>query len=156
MLEADCTCDQMAHPCDVHDCTGGEPDPVDRTAHQGAPAPAPADSGEISDGYHTFRELYAHRAALWAVLAAYVPGAWKSRQHDVGSDTPMPDGYFVVGANLFGAGPVTYHLPIRYWEACPGRVLDHALAYDGHTSNDVVYRLWGHVAETGRARGRQG
>jgi len=39
-----------------------------------------ADKGEISDGYHTFNELYRHRAVLFSVVChCYKFFAWKSK-----------------------------------------------------------------------------
>lgn len=37
------------------------------------------DAEQVSDGYHTFGELYAHRCILFAALChAHEPLAWKS------------------------------------------------------------------------------
>jgi len=114
-----------------------------------------AGTNEISDGYHTFGELYEHRSALWMALAL-TPDihAWKSRQHEIGGAEMFP-GYFIVGAQLPGAGPVTYHLEEKYWDLCPGDELQNALAYDGHTAPDVVQRLLGYVSETLRSRAQR-
>ena len=39
-------------------------------------------TGETSDGYHTFNELYHHRAVLFSVIVANYPDkAWKSKKH---------------------------------------------------------------------------
>lgn len=96
------------------------------------------DKGEISDGYHTFNELYEHRHALFSALAAADPErAWKSTKHQDGS---MFDGWFIAGMSL-PAGPITYHLPMRLWDAFPGIELETSPLWDGHTSNDVVARL---------------
>lgn len=40
----------------------------------------PCDPGEISDGYHTFNELYQHRCALFLALMASNPSI--SKHHD--------------------------------------------------------------------------
>ncbi|WP_436351294.1 hypothetical protein [Escherichia coli] len=38
--------------------------------------------GEVSDGYHTFNELYAHRVRLFSSLMhAYAELSWWSRKH---------------------------------------------------------------------------
>ena len=52
-------------------------------------------TGETSDGYHTFNELYHHRAVLFSVIVANYPDrAWKSKKHHDGT---MYDGMFIVG-----------------------------------------------------------
>ena len=39
--------------------------------------------GKISDGYHTFDELYFHRMILFSVICnTYKEKAWKSKLHD--------------------------------------------------------------------------
>lgn len=95
------------------------------------------DIGETSDGYHTFNELYEHRHALYMALAGYNAGAWKSQQH---ADGTSWDGWFVCGLDT-PKGAITYHLPMRLWDDCPGTSLEVAPAWDGHTSDDVVTRL---------------
>lgn len=38
-------------------------------------------TGETSDGYHTFNELYHHRAVLFSVIVKFMQGkAWKSKK----------------------------------------------------------------------------
>ena len=55
----------------------------------------PEGIGEMSDGYHTFNELYHHRAVLFSVICNAMPDkAWKSKRHDTGD---MYDGMFIVG-----------------------------------------------------------
>lgn len=51
--------------------------------------------GDLSDGYHTFNELYHHRALLFATICNLNPDkAWKSMKHHDGT---MYDGMFIVG-----------------------------------------------------------
>lgn len=100
-------------------------------------------SGELSDGHHTFGELYDHRRALTAVLAAAAStgdDAWRSKAHHPDGD-PMFDGYFIVGIQL-PTGTITYHYKLKYWDdfaAVPE--IQHAPEWDGHTPDDVVSRL---------------
>jgi hypothetical protein len=104
----------------------------------------PGDVQDVSDGYHTFRELYAHRCILFAALAqAYPHLAWRSRLHADGSGY---DGWFIAGMRLPDAEGVarqiTYHLPDSDWVLFDGVVvLDRAPEWDGHTPSDVVQRL---------------
>ena len=44
----------------------------------------PKVTGQTSDGYHTFDELYDHRIALFCTLLKFVDG-WKSKLHEDGS-----------------------------------------------------------------------
>lgn len=97
----------------------------------------PEDMGEVSDGFHTFNELYAHRIVLFIALALYIPGSWKSRLHDDGSSI---EGWFIAGLPTPG-GPITYHLPDAEWDTFPVRSLERAPRWDGHTPADVVERL---------------
>lgn len=98
------------------------------------------DSIVTTDGYHTFAELYDHRRALTAVLAAAAGMAgdsWRSKRHHPDND-PMFDGYFIVGI-AFPSGLVTYHYQLQYWDdfaAVPER--DHAPLWDGSTPADSV------------------
>ena len=95
--------------------------------------------GNFSDGYHTFNELYQHRAVLFAVICNTSPDiAWKSLKH--GDDT-MYDGMFIVGIDT-PFGQITYHYDIDpYWELFKVKELPNAPTWDGHTPNDVVHRL---------------
>lgn len=98
-------------------------------------------TGETSDGYHTFGELYDHRMALTALLVKVMPGvSWRSKQH-YPSDDPMFDGFFIVGLDL-STGPITYHYKLVYWDLFDGvRIIEQGRKWDGHTPADVVKRL---------------
>ena len=94
--------------------------------------------GEVSDGYHTFNELYLHRNTLFAVLCnTYRSDAWKSMRHADGS---MYDDYFIAGIHT-PAGMVTYHIELLHWDLFDVPELERAPEYDGHTSADVLERL---------------
>lgn len=92
-----------------------------------------------SDGYHTFDELYHHRAVLFSVVVATFRGrSWKSLHHHDGS---MYDGMFIVGIDT-PAGPATYHYDVEpYWDMFPCKVLDRAPEWDGHTPDDAIERI---------------
>ncbi len=95
--------------------------------------------GEISDGYHTFNELYEHRHALFITLMnTHFELSWKSKLHDDG--TMFEGGWFIAGMTL-PTGTVTYHLPIRFWSRCDGVELVRSPPWDGHTPGDVVDRI---------------
>ena len=96
--------------------------------------------GEMSDGSHTFNELYHHRAVLFATICnAYPNLAWKSMQHD-DPDFPMYDGYFIVGIET-PEGQATYHYSTKYWDIFKVKELERAPKYDGHTPNEAIHRI---------------
>lgn len=108
--------------------------------------PAEIRTEDISDGYHTFGELYAHRCALSAVLAKVFP-SWRSRQHHP-SDAPMFEGgYFIVGIDL-PTGTITYHYKLEHWGTFEGvDELPHAPKWDGAPPSATVERLLRLAAE---------
>lgn len=92
------------------------------------------DVGEISDGYHTFDELYMHRRVLFSIIChQYKHLAWKSWKH---SDGTMFDGCFVVGINT-PEGQYTYHYGEQYWNEFDVKILENAPTYDGHQPSDI-------------------
>lgn len=96
-------------------------------------------SGETSDGYHTFNELYHHRAVLFSVICNAFPAmAWKSKKHHDGT---MYDGMFIVGLTTPN-GDATYHYDIDpYWDMFHVRELEQAPEWDGHTPSDAISRI---------------
>jgi hypothetical protein len=103
--------------------------------------PDEIDVGEISDGFHTFNELYEHRQILFSkLLSAFPEISWKSRKHADGSMFSGQEEWFISGMKL-PSGMITYHIEGRFWDdtICPE--IEFAPAWDGHTSNDVVNRL---------------
>lgn len=105
--------------------------------------------GEISDGYHSFRELYEHRITLYVKLCHYVQfesevniqdnPVWKSKLHSNGKGF---DGWFLLGINQEKGKQITYHLPISKWDECHFAIeLERAPEFDGHNSTDVLNRL---------------
>ena len=99
----------------------------------------PKVTGETSDGYHTFNELYHHRAVLFSVIVRDHPElAWKSRLHHDGT---MYDGMFIVGVETT-QGQATYHYDVDpYWEMFDCRELDRAPEWDGHMPDDAIARI---------------
>lgn len=100
-------------------------------------------TGSISDGYHTFDELYDHRNLLFLALCDAEGGGWCSLKQSDGSQV---EGWFIAGISL-DSGSVTYHLPLRLWDlACSCcEMLPIAPEWDGHTSDDVLCRLSEHI-----------
>lgn len=96
-------------------------------------------TGETSDGYHTFDELYHHRAVLFSVVVRdHAELAWKSKLHHDGT---MYDGMFIVGIEA-PQGQATYHYDIDpYWDMFGCRELDRAPEWDGHTPSEAIERI---------------
>ena len=95
----------------------------------------PKIDGNTSDGYHTFNELYHHRAVLFSVICNQnKENAWKSKQHNDGT---MYDGMFIVGIDT-PQGQYSYHYDIEpYWNMFNVKELDKAPLWDGHEPKDI-------------------
>ena len=112
---------------------------------------------EISDGYHTFDELYDHRITLYIALCksiqdwVYLSGVrnmapdgydkkvWRSTIHSDGSNY---DGWFLLGINRKKGEQITYHIPLSRWDETDfAQTLKKAPKFDGHTSTDVLERI---------------
>ena len=95
--------------------------------------------GDTSDGYHTFNELYHHRAVLFSVIVAkFADRAWKSKLH---ADGTMFNGMFIVGIET-PDGQATYHYDVDpYWEMFRCKDVDHAPEWDGHTPDQAIERI---------------
>lgn len=90
--------------------------------------------GRISDGYHSYDELYHHRMVLFSIICNQNKDkAWKSLFHNDGTSYK---GYFIVGIET-KKGHFTYHYPITEWDIFDVKVLDKAPKWDGHTSKDI-------------------
>lgn len=96
-------------------------------------------SGDTSDGYHTFDELYYHRTALFACLVASQPRqmAFKSWKH---ADGTMYDGMFIAGIYT-SRGWCTYHCESEWWPLFDCSERELAPEWDGHTPSDAIHRL---------------
>lgn len=106
-------------------------------------------AGEISDGYHTFDELYHHRTVLFATICNMhhnyynawisdtIPVAWKSKLH---ADGTMYDGMFIAGFETH-EGSYTYHCDMKYWDMFDNEEIPNAPKWDGHKPEDVTRML---------------
>lgn len=94
-----------------------------------------ADVEKMSDGYHTFADLYEQRLILSAALAKNNPHAWKSKRHEDGS-VPFGGGWFIMGFDT-DEGCYTYHYELKDWDLFQCEELDKGRPWDGHTSKDV-------------------
>lgn len=100
--------------------------------------PQPID-GNTSDGYHTFDELYHHRAVLFSVIVGnFATRAWKSKLH---ADGTMYEGMFIVGIET-PDGQATYHYDVEpYWHLFRCKEVDRAPEWDGHTPGQAIERI---------------
>lgn len=113
--------------------------------------------GAISDGHHTFDELYEHRITLYIELCKWIKTltvwyhevsefievkkhiVWKSELHSDGTSFP---GWFILGIEMEDGRQISYHLPMSYWQECEfAKTLEVGLPWDGHTAADVLRRL---------------
>lgn len=89
----------------------------------------------ISDGYHTFDELYFHRMVLFSIILNQNQDvSWKSKKH---SDGTMYDNYFICGIKT-PEGQYTYHYDLKYWSHFNVKELEYAPEYDGHKPEDIT------------------
>ena len=104
--------------------------------------------GDVSDGFHSYNQLYDHRDTLFLCLVnilferGYDPQyrACKSKLH---SDGTHYEGYFIVMiTDVVFQEQISYHLSIeKYWDLCNLEPVEKAPKWDGHSSDDVVQRL---------------
>jgi hypothetical protein len=91
-------------------------------------------TGETSDGYHTFNELYYHKLILFSVICnTYKDRSWKSYQHEDGT---MYDDYFIVGITT-PKGQYSYHYHKDHWGMFDVEILDNAPKWDGHKPSNI-------------------
>ncbi|MEU8867819.1 hypothetical protein [Streptomyces umbrinus] len=102
------------------------------------------DTGSISDGFHTFDELYEfrrlyHAHAVRAWLAARYPVVRSWKHHD--GEPCFGGGWFIVVAQL-PTGQVSNHYRANSWSLF-GDVpeVETAPVWDGHSTTDVARRL---------------
>lgn len=101
-------------------------------------------TGETSDGFHTFNELYEFRKVYncalfneWSKQGKY--SVHKSRKHSDGEDC-FGGGWFIVSANL-PQGQISNHYELKDWNLFRCEERERADTYDGHNSKDVIHRI---------------
>ena len=102
-------------------------------------------AGEASDGHHTHNELYDFRMVYNALLF----NAWhrdgyaqvvKSRYHHDGARV-FGGGWFIVQAILPTGTQVSNHYREAHWDKFAIPAVDRPEEWDGHSPEDVLYRL---------------
>lgn len=98
------------------------------------------DRGQVSDGYHTFGELYEARCLLFvALIQAHKDKAWRASRN---ADGAKWEGWFVCGIQPQAGSQITFHLPEKFWTTLDGiETHDMNPYFDGHSSKDVIDRL---------------
>lgn len=90
----------------------------------------------ISDGYHTFEELYYHRMVLFSIILNQNKEiSWKAKKHHDG--TMFGDDSFICGIET-PEGQYTYHYHLDYWNNFDVKELEFAPEYDGHKPKDIT------------------
>lgn len=101
------------------------------------------DMGNVSDGYHTFNELYRYRmpynAAFFNELAKGDVKVRKSHKHYDGEEC-FGGGWFIVMAEL-PTGQISNHHENRYRGLFNIPELETAWKRDGHTPNEAADRI---------------
>ena len=97
---------------------------------------------EISDGHHTFGELYHHRIILFCTLCnIFADVSWKSKKHFDEENDPMFNDSFIAGINT-PDGIATYHIKLKYWNMFDIPEIDRAPKYEQYDSDDVIERVY--------------
>jgi len=92
--------------------------------------------GDVSDGFHTFNQLYHQRAMLFAVIVNQNRDiSWKSRKHEDG-ELCFGGGWFLVTVDT-PEGAYGYHYEDKYWDMFNCKELEKAKHWDGYTEEDV-------------------
>ena len=101
-------------------------------------------TGETSDGYHTFNELYYFRMLynallfnMWAQQGLY--DVHKSLRHSDG-ELCFGGGWFVVYADI-PSGQIANHYEARYWDEFQVPERERAMEWDGHSAKDGALRM---------------
>lgn len=107
------------------------------------------DLSQVSDGYHTFAELY-HYRMLYNALAAncmHTLGnrVYKSWNHSDGKPC-FDGGWFIVVLEL-PQGQVTNHYKEEWWDLFNIPSVERPSAYDGHTPQVAAARLLQYIEE---------
>lgn len=104
-------------------------------------------SKDISDGYHTFEELYQFRkmynAALFNQWAAYgYYNVHKSFKHHDGEFCFGKEGEWFIVVALLPQGQISNHYKKEDWDLFRVPEVEKALyEFDGHTPKDVLNRI---------------
>lgn len=108
--------------------------------------PAFSPAGEMTDGYHTFDELYEYRllynAAFFNELSKRDGNPCKVIKSKLHSDgqKPFGGGWFIVMATL-PTGQISNHYELKDWDKFKIPEMQKAYKWDGHTPKEASKRL---------------
>ena len=95
-------------------------------------------SKKISDGYHTFDDLYFVRMVMTKIITeTYRSYSVKSKKHHDNINDPMFEGSFIVVIET-PKGQISYHYHLSHWDYFNIPAVEEAPKYDGHDTNDVI------------------
>ena len=105
------------------------------------------DMGEVSDGYHTFNELYYYRMLYNAAFFNLLPKnlVHKSKRHHTGEEC-FGGGWFIVMANL-PTGQISNHYELKDWDLFKVPEKEFADEWDGHTPQEAAERLYKYLQQ---------
>lgn len=105
------------------------------------------DMGEVSDGYHTFNELYYYRMLYNAAFFNLLPKEWvhKSKRHHTGEEC-FGGGWFIVMANL-PTGQISNHYELKDWDLFKVPEKEFADEWDGHTPQEAAKRIYEYLQQ---------
>lgn len=105
--------------------------------------------GEISDGDHSFSELYRHRAVLTAFTFNRMPFTWKSHKHYDNDNSPMYPGYFITGI-FTPFGVASYHYNNSEWNLFKVPEIDRAPIWTPDQQYTDIEKLEMYINEIGK------
>jgi len=98
-------------------------------------------TGSISDGYHTFDELYDHRCLLWINLCLLKPEHCYTKLEHY-------KGWFLLGMYKTEGSQISYHCPNKYLKFVEEKIdEDQSVEWDGHTPKGCLSRLVNEMAK---------
>lgn len=98
------------------------------------------DTNHISDGYHTFGELYEHRITLFIVLCRMLQDKTLTRIWRCKTD----ENWFLLCIDTQPGKQISYHLPMSKWKDTEFAYTHEKASrpeWDKHTSKDALERL---------------
>jgi hypothetical protein len=104
-------------------------------------------TSKLSDGYHTFCELYDHRNCLFMLLCRMFKDnetiVWRTKYD---SENRYMKGWFILGLEYTiptsaEVKQITYHLPQKFWNKCSFATIIDKSKWNGHTKEDVLKNL---------------
>ena len=127
--------------CTVHGQKGGKMTDTEMQRRKAiCEAAGVKEIDDLSDGFHTFNQLYYQRMMLFATIVKQNRDrAWKSLRHEDG-ELCFGGGWFIVGIDT-PEGSYTYHYEDKYFSLFDCEELECGKHWDGHTEKDVTRLL---------------